>query len=158
MLMARITPNILRLGIAGLSLLSAISVYLFLRLDPPALLEPFHSSLQWFVPPGELSGCLPSFFYTLSIGLLLAAVASNLSDARLHCLIWVAIALVLELTQHALVAERIAGFLEYYSPGIVVGITGPYWIRGVFDPFDLIATVAGGMLAMALLSCLPGEE
>ena len=38
--MLRFTPNIVRLGISALSLLAAIAVYLLLRLEPPALLEP----------------------------------------------------------------------------------------------------------------------
>jgi len=148
----RIAPNALKSGIAGLSLLSAISVYLFLRLDSPALLQPFRSGLQWSMPGDGLSSCLPSFFYTLSIGILLGIVAKNLSGARLHCLIWIGIALVLELTQHAPIAAWIAGFVADYAPWPLQQVATPYWHRGVFDPLDLVATIAGGMLAMTLVS------
>ena len=156
--MARITPNILRLSVAGLSFLSAIAVYLFLRLDPPALLEPFQSSDKWFVSPAGLFGSAPSFFYTLSIGLLVGAVASNLSGAKIHCLIWTGIALVLELAQHAIVAEKITGVLVDFLPKTAIEIIGPYWTRGVFDPFDLLATLIGGLLALFILTCLLSEN
>jgi hypothetical protein len=33
----------------------------------------------------------------------------------------------------------------------------PYWTRGVFDPLDLAATLAGGLVALVLLARLPAE-
>ena len=156
--MARITPNTLRLGVASLSLISAIAVYLFLRLDPPTMLEPFQSSEKWFVSHARMFGSLPSFFYTLSIGLLLGAISSNLSGARIHCLIWIAMALILELTQHGIITEQITGVLVDFLPKTAIEIIGPYWSRGVFDPLDLLATLIGGLLALVLLSCLLPEN
>jgi len=156
--MVRITPNTLRLGVASLSLLSAIAVYLFLRLDPPALLEPFQASDKWFVSPAGLFGSLPSFFYTLSIGLLLGAISSNRSGARIHCLIWIGIAFILELTQHAIVADQITDILMDFLSEAATNIIEPYWTRGVFDPLDLLATVVGGLLALVLLSGLLTEN
>ncbi len=156
--MARITPNTLRLGVASLSLLSAIAVYLFLRLDPPALLAPFQSNNKWFVSHAGMFGSLPSFFYTLSIGLLVGAISSNLSGAKIHCLMWIGIALILELAQHAIIAEKITGILVDFLPKAATKIIGPYWTRGVFDPLDLLATIIGGFLAIVVLSCLLPEN
>ena len=156
--MARITPNTLRLSVASLSLIAAVAVYLFLRLDPPALLEPFQASDKWFVSHAGLFGSAPSFFYTLSIGLLVGAISLNLSGARIHCLIWVGIALILELAQHAIFAEKITSVLVDFLPKTVIEIIGPYWARGIFDPLDLLATIIGGLLALVLLSCLLTEN
>ena len=151
-MMVRIAPNTLRLGVASLSFIAAVAVYLFLRLDPPALLEPFQSNGKWFVSQAGMFGSLPSFFYTLSVGLLLGAVSSNLSGARIHCLIWIGIALILELARHAIVAEKITVVLVDFLPEAATKIIGPYWTRGVFDPLDLVATLIGGLLALFVLS------
>lgn len=155
--MPRFTPNIIRLGISGLSLLSAIAVYLFLRLEPPVLLEPFQSSEKWFLSNAAMFGSAPSFFYTLSIGLLVGAVSSNFFAARIHCLAWTAIALLLELAQHAIFADQVTGFLVKLLPETVMKIIGPYWTRGIFDPLDLLATFIGGLLALVILSWLRTE-
>ena len=103
-------------------------------------------------------GSAPSFFYTLSIGLLVGAASSNFSAARIHCLAWTAIALLLELAQHAIVADQVTGFLGRLLPETVMNIIGPYWTRGIFDPLDLLATFIGGLLALVILSWLRSES
>ena len=36
-------------------------------------------------------------------------------------------------------------------------LVGPYWTHGAFDPLDIIATVAGGIIALVILTRLPAE-
>jgi len=40
----------------------------------------------------------------------------------------------------------------------ITELFGPYWSRGVFDPMDLLATVVGGSIALALITYLPTEN
>ena len=152
--MFRNTPLTWRLGIAGFALLTAIAVYCFARLYPPELLAPLQATSSFLAAQSSLFGSAPSFFYTLSIGLFIGACASSPAGARLHCSIWIGLALVLELTQASIIATPLAQWL----PDFVWELFGSYWTRGVFDPLDMAATIAGGMIALALLTWLPAEK
>ena len=147
-----------RAGIACLGMLAAISVYCLARLNPPALLEPFQATYPTLAAQTFLFGSAPSFFYTLSIGLLIGACASSLSGARLHCAVWIGMAVCLELTQHPAVAQPFVALLAEALPESIWELVGPYWIRGAFDQLDLIATVLGGSIALAVLTYLPMER
>ena len=145
-------------GIACLGMLAAVSVYCFARLYPPALLEPFQATQSSLAAQTYLFGSAPSLFYTLSVGVLIGACAISLSRARLHCTIWVALAVCLELTQHPAIAEPLAAQLEGTLLAPVRELVSPYWTRGAFDQMDLVATVLGGAIALAVITCLPMER
>ena len=146
-----------RVGIACLSLLSAIAVYCFARLYPPTPLEIFQATNPILASQTVLIGSAPSFFYTLALGLLMSACAPTLNKARLHCLVWIGLALCLELTQAPIIAGTLSTWLTALLPEFFRGFIGPYWTRGAFDPLDLIATLIGGIIALALLTSLPRE-
>ena len=152
--MTRNTLNISGIGIACISISLAIAVYMFLRADLPVLLEPFQPSHKSSLANAALFGSAPSLLYTLSIGVLLGTIAPNPAAARFHCLGWTAIALLLEVTQHAVFARPVIGVLTNYFPDPIIRIVGPYWSRGVFDPLDLLATLIGGILALVIVSRL----
>ena len=152
------TATVWRVVIASLSMLAAIAVYVFARLHPPALLEPFQATHPVLIGQTFLLGSAPSFFYTLSIGLLIGAVTPTRSGARLHCLLWIGLAGCFELSQLRLVAEPIGLFLSEVLPGKALELVAPFWTRGTFDPLDLVATVLGGALALAVLTYLPREH
>ncbi len=86
--------------------------------------------------------------------MLVGANASTSSDAGKHCLIWIAIACFLELSQHSFVAKPLASWLAVVLTGSTWDLFVPYWDRGVFDPLDLFASVIGGFTALILLTKL----
>lgn len=147
-----------KLGIAGCSLLAAIAVYCLARPYPPELLEPFRATLPVLAARTGLFGSAPALFYTLAIGLLVAACASTPKRARWHCLLWIAIALSLELSQHPFLAEPVASWLANAVSAPAADIVRSYWVRGTFDLLDLLATLAGGLTALLLLGRLPVEK
>jgi hypothetical protein len=175
-----------RFGIAGTTLLAAIAVYCLTRIYPPELLAPFQATNSIFADKTGLFGSAPTFLYTLAIGLIIGACASLQSCVRaraqesenripisklqevawknvpsrvveIHCSIWIGLALLLELTQHPVFAEPLASRLSETLSVSVWEIIGPYWHRGTFDPLDLIATVAGGLIALVILTHSPRE-
>jgi hypothetical protein len=151
-------PVIWRLGIASIALLVAVGIYLFTRLNPPPLLQPFQVTSALSGTQTGLPGSTPSFFYTLSIGLLIGVCASTQSSARLHCLLWTGLALALELSQAEILGIPISVHLAETLPDSIWQLVGPYWTRGVFDPLDLLATLLGGAIALAMLTYMPWEK
>ena len=141
-----------KLGIACLALLLALSVYVFARPSPPDLIAGLHWRSDWLTAYSAYLNSLPSLFYTLAIGLFIGVCASTSGAALRHCALWIAIAACLELTQVPFFAARLADWLEPVLVASVWDAIGPYWQRGVFDPFDLLATFAGGAFAILLLS------
>jgi hypothetical protein len=151
-------PSLLwRLGAAAVSLLAAIAVYTLVRLNPPDLLEPLQIDSALRGTQHWIFGSAPSLFYTLSIGVLIGACTSTPSTARLHCLIWIMLASCLELSQAALIAAPFADWLTEIVPVSTWNLVVPYFTRGVFDWLDLLATLAGGAIALMVLHYLPME-
>jgi len=146
-----------KIGTAVIALLMAAAVYLFARLNPPALLEPFQITNSLLGVQSDFFGSAPSLFYTLSIGLLIGVFASTSANGRLHCLIWVGLALCLEISQASIVAGPLTSWLSATLPNSFWELFGPYWANGVFDQLDLLATVVGGVIALAVLAYLPRE-
>lgn len=140
-----------RFGIAGTALLAAIAVYCLARIHPPALLTQFQVTGTPFRDFSGVLGSAPSFLYTLVIGLLIGTCASTRASAKIHCSIWIALALLLEISQHPLIAEAVSSRLDGKLNLSVWELIGPYWNHSVFDPLDLVATVAGGVIAMVIL-------
>lgn len=146
-----------KIGVASLALAAAVGVYILVRLNPPEPLAPFQVTSSLLGAQPGLFGSAPALFYTLSIGLLIGVFASTQASARLHCIVWVVVALCLEITQAPFIASPIVTWLSETLPTAGWELIGPYWTRGVFDPFDLIATVVGGAIALAVLTYLPRE-
>jgi amino acid permease len=147
-----------KISTAIFALLMAVAVYLFARLNPPALLEPFQITNSLLGAQSDFFGSAPSLFYTLSIGLLIGVFASTSANGRLHCLVWIGLALCLEISQASIIAEPLTSWLSTTLPHSAWELFGPYWANGVFDPFDLLATIVGGMIALTVLTYLPREE
>ena len=133
-------------------------MYSFTRIYPPELLVSIQATHPGLAAQTGLFGSAPSFFYTLALGLFIGASASTLTNARIHCLVWIGLAMCLELTQPPIVAEHLSTWLAAILPESTWGLIGPYWMRGVFDPIDLIATLFGGLIALFLITRLPMED
>jgi len=141
-----------RFGIAGTALLASVAVYCLARIYPPELLAPFQATDPLLVEKTALFGSAPSLLYTFAIGLFIGSCASSRTSAKLHCLNWLGLALLLEFSQHPIIAIPMTSWLADTLFTSTWEIIGPYWKRGVFDPQDIIATVAGGLAALAILS------
>jgi hypothetical protein len=152
------TSFICKLGVATVSLLVAIAVYSFARINPPEILAPVRALNVDLASHQDLFENAPSAFYTLALGLFIGVCASNRSSARFHCLIWIGLALFLELSQHPIIAESVSDWISTNFPDSIWSLIGPYWSRGVFDPLDLLATLVGGGIALYLLTRLPLEK
>jgi len=147
-----------RLGIAAVSLSAAVAVYCLARFYPPVLLEPLQATQSIFAARPDLFGSLPSLFYILAIGLLVGSCATTPAGSRLHCSLWIGMGIALELTQHPLIAVPLSSWLPAILGDSVWTLTGPYWLRGTFDPADLLATVVGGAIALAILAYTQGHK
>lgn len=156
--MTRNTPLLLIFGIIVFSLMTATAVYIFARVYPPDLLAPFQALNHDLSLHIGIFGIAPSFFYTLALGLVLGICACSRSRAILHCILWIALCLIMEISQHAAPSAWIAGWLPQAVPESIWNLFGPYWEQGVFDPIDLIATLIGGLIALILISRLPIER
>ena len=147
-----IETKFLRFGIAGTALLAAVAVYYLARIYPPELLSPFQATDPLLAEQTALFGSAPSLLYTFAIGLFVGTLASSRASAKLHCLNWLGLALLLEISQHPIIAIPLASWLVDTIFVSIWEIIGPYWNSGVFDPRDIIATVTGGLAALAILS------
>jgi hypothetical protein len=76
----------------------------------------------------------------------------------LHCLVWIGLALCLEISQASIIAKPLVSWLSAILPDSTWELVGPYWANGVFDPVDLLATMVGGVIALAVLTYLPRER
>lgn len=149
---------LLRLALAGTALLAAVAVYCLARISPPELLTPFQSTIPTLARQAGLFGSAPSFLYIFAIGLIVGSCASTPTSARTHCLIWLGLALLLEISQHPVIAEPLVSWLANTLIVSSWEFVGPYWSRGVFDPLDLIATIAGWLAASTILLYLSMEH
>ena len=144
-------------GIAGTALLAAVAVYCFVRDYPPELLAPLKTTIPVLAGHTDLFGSAPSFFYTFAFGLIIGICASTRTCAKRHCLTWLGIALLLEVSQHVIVAKPMIAWLTDRLSVASWKIISPYWSHGVFDPLDIIATIAGGMFSLSLLNYSKGR-
>jgi len=147
-----------RVGIAAVSLSAAVAVYSLARYYPPALLEPLQATQSILAARPDLFGSLPSLFYILAMGLLVGSCATTPAGSRLHCSLWIGVAIALEFTQHPLIAVPLSSWLPAILGDSIWTLTGPYWLSGTFDPADLLATVVGGAIALAILAHTQGNK
>ena len=121
-------------------------------------LKPLQATQSILAARPELFGSLPSLFYILAMGLLLGSCATTPAGSRLHCSLWIGLGIALEFTQHPLIAMPLSSWLPVVMGDSVWTLTGSYWLHGTFDPADLIATVVGGAIALAILAYTQGNK
>jgi hypothetical protein len=143
--------------IAGFALLLAIAVYYFARGNPPQLITALLPARHEPVAFASLFSSAPSFLYTLALAIVIGIATADRRRAMFHCLAWTLLALLLEISQHPRIAAVFSNGLAGILPEPVRMAFDPYWTRGVFDPLDLAATLAGGLVALVLLARLPAE-
>jgi hypothetical protein len=151
-------PLIFKLVVASLSLFAAVLVYNFARIYPPEILASIQATHPGLAAQTGLFGSAPSFFYTLALGLFVGLCASTQRSGRLHCLLWLSLVLLLESTQHPLITSLLVTWLPNTLPASAWELVGPYWLRGVFDQHDLLASLIGGIVALVALTNLSKER
>lgn len=146
------------IGLTTASFAAAMGVYILARGNPPAIIEPFRATIPSLAEHGGVFGSAPSLLFTLAVAILIGIVAGTRNKAMAHCLAWVLLACCLELSQHASVASIIVDSAADILPASIWHYLGAYWVRGYFDPLDLVATLLGGALAVVALNRLPTEH
>ena len=129
---------------------AAVAVYDLARAYPPAILAAFQVSDRLVPLPAWLRGSAPSFFFTLSIGVLVGIAAGPDRTGR-HVFRWLAIVLGLEFAQLPFFADGAAAFLAAALPDTGWHVIATYWTAGTFDFFDIAAAVGGGWLALLIV-------
>ena len=155
--MTRNTAFTCLISVASLSLFAAVGVYCFARTSPPEILTSFQAISPVFAKQTEIFGSAPSLFYTLALGLFIGLCASTKMSGGLHCFFWLSLVLLLESTQHPFIASHLVTWLPDFLPESAWGLVGPYWLRGVFDQHDIMASFVGGMIALIVLTYLSKE-
>ena len=137
--------------LSGLSLSLAIAVYCLARSYPPEIFSPFLATRNELIAFSGVFGSAPSFLYTLALGLVIGSCVASRS-ARFHCLAWTGLCMLLEVSQHPDLATRILPWLGEWLSASSLQLISPYWARGIYDTNDLLATLAGGLLATILIA------
>lgn len=126
-------------AIAVAALAVGVAVYVLDRPPGSAYLLPRSATLfpgapSWF---GSAGAWLPAFLHVFAFSLLTAALLrASRSNAACACVAWWAIDSLFELGQH---------------PAVSPHLGAAYFVRGSFDPADLLATALGALCAYATL-------
>ncbi len=100
---------------------------------------------------GIWGDCLPSLLHTFSF-ILLSAVFCSMNKKRhiFLCVFWIVVNVIFELAQKydSFVFKIIP---DWFSSVFILENIKPYCINGSFDPFDLLASFAGGIIAYFIL-------
>ena len=141
------------LVVAGLVWALGMLVYLTDRPPSQAMLMPafvdWHRARPLF---GVLGGSLPSFVHPFVLALL---TATTLRDARSRygaCAVWCVIDIAFECGQHPLIREPLALAMHTLLDPVRLGQPlASYFLRGTFDPADIVAALLGGFAAAGAL-------
>jgi hypothetical protein len=149
-------PTAASLVIGGLSLAAGVLVYLTDRSASPALLLPAVASRPGWHLFGVIGQWLPSFVHPLAFSLFSAALLPPLPRWQYGaCAFWFMVNVAFEIGQHPQVRGPLADALRHVpGPGPVVRALENYFLRGTFDPGDLIAAALGAALAAGILRLL----
>lgn len=143
--------------IAFLSLMLGVMVYVTARSPATTAFLPtdFSMTLPW--PPFVMAvaGNLPTFFHSLGFSLILVWLsgAGRIIAAGL-CTGVFAVEALFEIGQHPLASKWLHNQLPHWLPESISN----YFLAGFFDPYDLVAAVAGAILALLLVVAFEPER
>lgn len=144
-------PSFLYAVIAAFALAMGLLVYLTDR-------QPEHSYFLFHAPTlvrpavpvfGSVGDQLPAFLHVYAFILFTVAIA-GVPRARLAgiCAAWFVIAVLFEIGQYPVAATAIAAFLPSWLAHFpVLDNTAAYFLRGTFDPLDILAIFLGAVAA-----------
>lgn len=110
---------------------------------------------------GPLGNHLPTFLHTLAFILITAAILRPWPrQLPAICASWFVIECLFELGQIAPLDARVAAAVPAWFEGIpVFEITTDYFIRGTYDPLDILSIGLGAVVAYPLVHlCLQGDR
>lgn len=101
---------------------------------------------------GALGDSLPSFAHPFVLALLTAAVLREARSRYAACAVWCGIDVAFECGQHPSIRESLAHAMHALLDPVRLGQPlADYFLRGTFDPGDIVAAVLGGLAAAVLL-------
>lgn len=134
------------MALALLALAVGVLAYALGREAQPRLFPAFLHALVEAPVAVPLAGQLPSLLHTFAFGLAAAAILGPWPRAALGAIaVWTAIELALEAAQ----SPRLAAALNLAHAKLPKPLRD-YLLEGRFDPADLAAAAAGGLLAAAV--------
>jgi len=130
-----------------------VLVYLTDRDASRAVLIPTFGWLAGSHLFGAFGQSLPSFAHTFAFSLFTAAALPPCSRAAYPaCLAWCAVNVAFELGQHERFSAHLAEMLQGNLSALPMNRPlANYFLRGTFDVGDIVAAVAGALLAAAVL-------
>lgn len=154
-----------RLGVNGRLALIAVTafiagmfVYVFDRPAATVYLLPNALSFAGRHHPvfGALGGHLPEFVHVYAFILLTVAISSWPARVLPICGFWWAVDSLFEIGQHPAIAPTIAAALPNWFRGIpILDHTASYFLRGTFDPGDLVSIILGTVVAYLIYRRYP---
>lgn len=106
----------------------------------------------WF---GALGDHIPELVHVYAFILLTASIAAWPVRAWLLCGFWLVIELLFEIGQRPPFAAQIAGAIPRWFQDVpVLENSAAYFLRGVFDPWDLVAIFLGTLAAYGTLALI----
>lgn len=153
-------PEVGMLLLATLLLAVGVLVYVLDRGGTVYFLSAWTAALAESHVFGPLGNHLPTFLHTLAFILITAAVLRpwpRLLPAI--CAAWFVIECLFEIGQSAPFDARLAAAVPAWFEKIpVLEITTDYFIRGTYDPLDILSIGLGAVIAYPLVHlCLQGD-
>ena len=139
----------------GAALAGALGLLVYLCGRHPAQAQwiPAVPALAGTLSFGQVGGWLPSLAHVLAFSLLTAACLPRTGRAPLAaCAVWSLVNAAFELAQLPQLAVPLSQGLRAVAPDLAMAhAVARYLLNGTFDPRDLLACGAGGLLAAALV-------
>jgi hypothetical protein len=153
---ANVQPRAAPLAVLGFLSLT-LGVLLYLADRPVERTYFLPDTLTTILRPAGLFGLfgqwLPGFLHVYAFILLTVAIAAPRGRQILSvCAAWFAVDALFECGQHAAIAPRLAALAPDWFQGIpVLENTASYFMRGVFDPLDILFIALGAVAAYATI-------
>lgn len=150
------TFNIRFVTIGLLAVILGIGLYYTSRPDASAYFLhqfPFNkiSPIRSFNHLGFLSHILPDYFHCLGFILITSGILNRVQSNVWICLFWVGVECLLEVFQFF--GHRIAPLIpDVFSSVPYLENIRSFLIYGVFDPFDILAFILGGISAYGIMT------
>ena len=150
------TSCLVRALCGGVALAVGALVYWTDRDPVNAPLIPAFATLAGMHLFGALGGWLPSFVHPLAFSLFSAALLEPRARPEYGaCAFWFAVNAAFEIGQHPQVRGPLAHALRHgFGDGWLTRALENYFLRGTFDPGDLVAAALGAALAAGILRSL----